>query len=54
MVGVVAGVATDPLLALRLASDSRRTSSKLCAELERDVTTFVCNEVTMVTLSIFP
>jgi hypothetical protein len=53
MVGVVAGVATDPFLALRFSSASRRASSKLCVELERDVTTFVCNEGPPVTFSIF-
>lgn len=44
MEGVVAGDATALLLDLRFASASRRASSKLCVELERDVTTFVCNE----------
>jgi len=44
MEGVVAGDATELLLDLRFASASRRASSKLCVELERDVTTFVCNE----------
>jgi len=41
MEGVVAGDATELLLDLRFASASRRASSKLCVELERDVTTFV-------------
>lgn len=54
MVGVATGVGTDPVLALRFASASRRASSKLCVELERDVTTFVCNEATEVTFGIFP
>jgi hypothetical protein len=46
MEGVVAGDATEPLLDLRFVSASRRASSKLCVEFERDVTTFVCNEGT--------
>ena len=44
MEGVVAGDATELLLDLRFPSASRRASSKLCVELERDVATFVCNE----------